>query len=69
MFIVTLIRNVDDTIDRRSSGMETATAKNLSGESRVNVERRSLTLGVAVKLALFPMIGLAKILTVKIKEY
>ena len=43
--------------------------KNLSGESRVNVERRSLTLGVAVKLALFPMIGLAKILTVKIKEY
>ena len=37
--------------------------------STLNVERRSLTLGVAVKLALFPMIGLAKILTVKIKEY
>ena len=35
--------------------------------SRVNVERRSLTLGVAVKLALFPMIGLAKILIVKRK--
>ena len=37
--------------------------------STLNVERRSLTLGVAVKLALFPMIGSAKILIVKRKEY